>query len=70
MTHHFLYQEIQIEKSKMSHHFWKKLMSHHFYREMKPGIIPYKPGIIVHCAVNTRQKRTKRKNLENDQLLY
>ena len=38
MNVHFLYQEIQIEKSKMSHHFWKKLMSHHFYREMKPGI--------------------------------
>ena len=39
MNVHFLYQEIQIEKSKMSHHFWKKLMSHHFYREIKPGII-------------------------------
>ena len=38
MNLHFLYQEIQFEKSKMNLNFWTKLMNRHFHLELKPTI--------------------------------
>jgi len=52
MNHHFLYQEIQFEKSKMNLHFWTKLMNRHLHLELKPTSCIKKINNVaakVHC---------------------